>query len=210
MFLSALSLFVFWISPETGDKIGYSVTVFLSFNVFMVLGAEIMPTTSKNTPIFEMYLFLSLLYCTLYILLSMIVLHMYYQDTSRPIPRWLAKCLFPSLNRQEAQPLPMYQEPGNNQTTQNRPLQTQNIKSLEVTKASGTNSDPSVKELLKNILKVQKGMLFELKGGKRTKVQQQLSLSWQQAAIRLDRLLFWIFACVVFLTNLTALNGILL
>ncbi len=211
MFLSALSLVVFWISPEVGDKIMYSITVFLSFTVFMVQVADIMPTASKNTPLLEMYIFLSMSLSTLYVVLSMVILHMYYQDSSRPIPRWLVKCLFPKSNAQVAEEPPVHQVSPDKQITKHaKTLQTESIETGETTKTSDPNSPPWVIELLqlqRSILKVQKGVLFELKREKRRKIEQP-SLSWQEAAIRLDRVFFWISAFVVFGITLAAIVGV--
>ena len=204
MLLSALSLLVFWMSPAAGDKIGFSVTVFLAFSVFMVIVSDSMPTTSKNIPVLSLYLICSMSYCTLYIVLSIVVINMYHQDSIRPIPQWLGKCLFLKSYSLEAHPQQGAEVLEKRKITNNElrpPILANTDETLE------NSSEPWTIQLLK----VQRSILFELRRrnqeteGIVAKGKRRPCLSWQQAAIRLDHILFWIFAFVVFLTNLISL-----
>ena len=49
--LSALTVIVFLIPPEAGEKVSLSITVMLSFTVFMLAVADSMPQTSNHTPV---------------------------------------------------------------------------------------------------------------------------------------------------------------
>ena len=49
--LSTLTLLVFWMSPESGEKVTLGLTVLLAFSVFMLLIAENMPATSSYVPL---------------------------------------------------------------------------------------------------------------------------------------------------------------
>lgn len=182
-------------SPQTGDKIGFSVTVFLAFSVFMVIVSDLMPTKSKNIPIFAIYLICSLGYSTLYIVLSIIVLNMYHQDPGKPVPRWLTKCLFlkPSImDKQFTGRAPKVLEEKNGIKCFVKERQLKQMDTLE------NNSEHCMIEILKSIL-------YELRGRNEkdqvAMMEKKPCLSWKQAAIRLDRILFWIFAFVVVLTN---------
>ena len=42
---------VFLLTTESGDRLGYSLTIFLSFNVVLTITSDLMPTTSKELPI---------------------------------------------------------------------------------------------------------------------------------------------------------------
>ena len=48
---SLLATLVFLLPPESGEKIGLSITVFLALCVNLLLVAEMMPATSLETPI---------------------------------------------------------------------------------------------------------------------------------------------------------------
>ncbi len=49
--LSLLTLLVFCMPPDAGEKVSLSITVLLSFTVFMLMVSDNMPQTSNHTPI---------------------------------------------------------------------------------------------------------------------------------------------------------------
>ena len=49
--LSSLTLLVFWMSADSGEKVSLGLTVLLAFSVFMLLIAENMPATSNFVPL---------------------------------------------------------------------------------------------------------------------------------------------------------------
>ena len=51
MMMSVLTLLVFCMPPESGEKIALGVTVLLAFSVFMLAIAEKMPETSDSIPL---------------------------------------------------------------------------------------------------------------------------------------------------------------
>lgn len=51
MMMSVLTLLVFCLPPESGEKIALGITVLLAFSVFMLAIAEKMPETSESVPL---------------------------------------------------------------------------------------------------------------------------------------------------------------
>lgn len=51
MMMSALTLMVFCLPPDSGEKIALGITVLLAFSVFMLAIAEKMPETSESIPL---------------------------------------------------------------------------------------------------------------------------------------------------------------
>ena len=49
--LQVLTLLVFCLPPESGEKIALGITVLLAFSVFMLAIAEKMPETSESIPL---------------------------------------------------------------------------------------------------------------------------------------------------------------
>ena len=49
--LSFCMVLVFLLPTDSGERLGYSLTILLSYTVVMTLTAELMPTTSKEIPI---------------------------------------------------------------------------------------------------------------------------------------------------------------
>ncbi|UYV77419.1 hypothetical protein LAZ67_15000961 [Cordylochernes scorpioides] len=56
MMMSVLTLLVFCLPPDTGEKIALGVTVLLAFSVFMLAIAEKMPETSESIPLLGRHL----------------------------------------------------------------------------------------------------------------------------------------------------------
>ena len=54
--LNVLSVLTFCLPPDAGEKITLSITVLLSYSVFMLLVAESMPPTSEFVPLIGKYL----------------------------------------------------------------------------------------------------------------------------------------------------------
>jgi len=55
MMLSVLTLLVFCIPPDSGEKIALGVTVLLAFSVFMLAISEKLPETSESIPLLGIY-----------------------------------------------------------------------------------------------------------------------------------------------------------
>lgn len=51
MMMSALTLLVFCLPPDSGEKIAMGITVLLAFSVFVLAIAEKMPETSDSMPL---------------------------------------------------------------------------------------------------------------------------------------------------------------
>ena len=51
MMMSTLTVLVFCMPPDSGEKIALGVTVILAFSVFMLAIAEKMPETSESIPL---------------------------------------------------------------------------------------------------------------------------------------------------------------
>jgi hypothetical protein len=53
--LSCLTLFVFWLPPDSGEKITLTITILLALTVFLQLISEYTPKASSNLPIIGKY-----------------------------------------------------------------------------------------------------------------------------------------------------------
>ena len=59
MMMSTLTVLVFCLPPDSGEKIALGVTVLLAFSVFMLAIAEKMPETSESIPLIGKIVYLS-------------------------------------------------------------------------------------------------------------------------------------------------------
>ncbi|XP_071100920.1 neuronal acetylcholine receptor subunit alpha-6-like isoform X2 [Haliotis cracherodii] len=87
--LSFLSALVFVLPPDSGEKMGYSLTVLLSFAVFLTLIADRMPTTSRDTSYMAVYLSAILCLSGLSVVLTIFVLDLNYREDQ--VPPWLER-----------------------------------------------------------------------------------------------------------------------
>ena len=53
--MSVLTLLVFFLPPDSGEKIALGITVLLAFSVFVLAIAEKMPETSDSIPLIGIY-----------------------------------------------------------------------------------------------------------------------------------------------------------
>ena len=56
IFCIAISLLVFWLPPESGEKVTLGITVLLAFSVFQLTVASNTPVTSDFTPLLSTYI----------------------------------------------------------------------------------------------------------------------------------------------------------
>ncbi|XP_067686949.1 neuronal acetylcholine receptor subunit alpha-6-like [Haliotis asinina] len=85
--LSILSALVFVLPPDSGEKMGYSLTVLLSFAVFLTLIADRMPTTSRDTSYMAVYLSVIMCLSGMSVLLTIFVLDLNFREDE--VPPWL-------------------------------------------------------------------------------------------------------------------------
>lgn len=95
--MSVLTLLVFCLPPDSGEKIALGVAVLLAFSVFMLAIAEKMPETSESIPLLGIYLTAVMAITSISVVMTVIVLNFHYRGPSRKeVPPWLRQLV---LNR---------------------------------------------------------------------------------------------------------------
>ncbi|CAF0965198.1 unnamed protein product [Rotaria sordida] len=96
--LSILTLLVFCLPPESGEKIALGITVLLAFSVFMLAIAESMPETSEHIPLISLYLTAVMAMTSVSVMMTVLVLNLHYRGPKKnEIPFWLQQLLSISL-----------------------------------------------------------------------------------------------------------------
>ncbi|KAL8562669.1 hypothetical protein ACOMHN_011240 [Nucella lapillus] len=83
--LSVLTLLVFWVDPDSGEKMNLGMTVLLAFSVFMLLMAENMPATSTSVPVIGIYLTCVMAMTSISVLLAVVVANISSMDAQKHI-----------------------------------------------------------------------------------------------------------------------------
>ena len=83
IFLSFTSPVVFLLPVDAGEKMGTSITVLLSFAVYLTIIADFLPETSITTSGLAVYLTIMLAICVVSFLLSAFIIRLHYRDPNR-------------------------------------------------------------------------------------------------------------------------------
>lgn len=88
--ISTMTLLVFLLPPDSGEKLTLCVTILLSLMVFLLLVAETMPATSDAVPLIGKYFACIMIMCALSVTLTVCVLNMHHRTTDLyQMPNWM-------------------------------------------------------------------------------------------------------------------------
>ncbi|UYV69607.1 nAChRa3 [Cordylochernes scorpioides] len=82
MGISFLTVLVFYLPSDSGEKVSLSISILLSLTVFFLLLAEIIPPTSLVVPLLGKYLLFTMILVTLSICVTVIVLNVHFRTPS--------------------------------------------------------------------------------------------------------------------------------
>ncbi|KAI3378197.1 hypothetical protein SNEBB_004666 [Seison nebaliae] len=93
--LSALTLLVFCLPPDSGEKIALGITVLLAFSVFMLAIAENMPETSEYVPLISVYLTVVMAMTSISVVMTVWVLNLHHhspnETNAKAPPDWVRR-----------------------------------------------------------------------------------------------------------------------
>lgn len=87
--LGLLNGLVFLLPADSGERVGYAVTAFLTFAVFLTMVSENLPQASQPMSLLCYFLTLMLVMSALSTIITIMTLRVYHQDDSIEIPKWL-------------------------------------------------------------------------------------------------------------------------
>nr|XP_022302150.1 acetylcholine receptor subunit beta-like [Crassostrea virginica] len=85
VFVCILNLVVFIIPADAGEKMGYSVTIFLTFAVFLTIVSAELPMNSDSTSILNIYLIIELVISIMGIIISSVQLRLNHRKPGKRI-----------------------------------------------------------------------------------------------------------------------------
>lgn len=91
IFMSFLNILVFILPHESGERVGYAVTVLLSIAVFLTLVGDHMPKSSKPMSHISYYLMTILIMSALICMCNILILRLYHKPEGKEVPAWLCK-----------------------------------------------------------------------------------------------------------------------
>uniref|UniRef100_A0A8C5KB30 Cholinergic receptor, nicotinic, beta polypeptide 3 n=1 Tax=Jaculus jaculus TaxID=51337 RepID=A0A8C5KB30_JACJA len=93
--LSFLTILVFYLPSDEGEKLSLSTSVLVSLTVFLLVIEEIIPSSSKAIPLIGEYLLFIMIFVTLSIIVTVFVINVHHRSSStyHPMAPWV-KTLF--------------------------------------------------------------------------------------------------------------------
>ncbi|RWS29290.1 acetylcholine receptor subunit alpha-like protein [Leptotrombidium deliense] len=109
MGISFLTVLVFYLPSDSGEKVSLSVSVLLALTVFFLLLAEIIPPTSLVVPLLGKYLLFTMILVALSIMVTVLVLNVHFRSSSthRMAP-WVKRVFMETLPRLLLMKRPIY------------------------------------------------------------------------------------------------------
>lgn len=109
MGISFLTVLVFYLPSDSGEKVTLSISILLSLTVFFLLLAEIIPPTSLVVPLLGKYLLFTMILVTLSICVTVVVLNVHFRTSStHKMAPWVKRVFLQVLPRLLLMRRPLY------------------------------------------------------------------------------------------------------
>uniref|UniRef100_A0A2K5CHU2 Cholinergic receptor nicotinic alpha 3 subunit n=1 Tax=Aotus nancymaae TaxID=37293 RepID=A0A2K5CHU2_AOTNA len=90
LLISCLTVLVFYLPSDCGEKVTLCISVLLSLTVFLLVITETIPSTSLVIPLIGEYLLFTMIFVTLSIVITVFVLNVHYRTpTTHTMPSWV-------------------------------------------------------------------------------------------------------------------------
>lgn len=99
--LSFLTVLVFYLPSDEGEKLSLSTSVLVSLTVFLLVIEEIIPSSSKVIPLIGEYLLFIMIFVTFSIIVTVFVINVHHRSsaTYHPMAPWVRRLFLQSLPR---------------------------------------------------------------------------------------------------------------
>ncbi|XP_033734941.1 acetylcholine receptor subunit alpha-1-B-like [Pecten maximus] len=93
IYLLLLMILVFVLPCDSGERVGFSLTVFLMLTVFITIVNAVLPSNSDSMSRLSYFIFSVLVVSGVIASVNILELRMYHKDDNLPVPQWLRRLM---------------------------------------------------------------------------------------------------------------------
>uniref|UniRef100_A0A3P9JQ41 Cholinergic receptor, nicotinic, alpha 3 n=1 Tax=Oryzias latipes TaxID=8090 RepID=A0A3P9JQ41_ORYLA len=206
LLISFLTVLVFYLPSDCGEKVTLCISVLLSLTVFLLVITETIPSTSLVIPLIGEYLLFTMIFVTLSIVITVFVLNVHYRTPkTHTMPCWVRRVflgLLPRvmfMTRPERDPekvavgssvqtvsgkLPSDSEGGKTQFSSSESLDGRIMSLLPLS--------PEIREAIESVKYIAENMRLQNDA-------KEVKDDWKYVAMVIDRIFLWVFVLVCIL-----------
>ncbi|KAJ8390990.1 hypothetical protein AAFF_G00097680 [Aldrovandia affinis] len=199
LLISFLTVLVFYLPSDCGEKVTLCISVLLSLTVFLLVITETIPSTSLVIPLIGEYLLFTMIFVTLSIVITVFVLNVHYRTpTTHTMPSWDGmNCLEYGENKVAADPKKCPCQQGKDapeapdSSKLSRQLSPQPINAV----VAFSVVSPEIKQAIESVKYIAENMRSRNKA-------KEVEDDWKYVAMVIDRIFLWVFVLVCVLGTL--------
>ncbi|XP_065218453.1 acetylcholine receptor subunit alpha-like [Planococcus citri] len=144
MGISFLTILVFYLPSDSGEKVSLSISILLSLTVFFLLLAEIIPPTSLVVPLLGKFVLFTMILDTLSICVTVVVLNIHFRSpTTHVMAPWVKRVFIHILPRLLVMRRPQYHMERRNLVSSCHRIIVRTCNGLELRDSHNYNTAPS-------------------------------------------------------------------
>uniref|UniRef100_A0A3B4GJ94 Neuronal acetylcholine receptor subunit alpha-3-like n=1 Tax=Pundamilia nyererei TaxID=303518 RepID=A0A3B4GJ94_9CICH len=200
LLISFLTVLVFYLPSDCGEKVTLCISVLLSLTVFLLVITETIPSTSLVIPLIGEYLLFTMIFVTLSIVITVFVLNVHYRTPmTHTMPEWVRAVFLGVLPRVMLMRRPIDQEGSPTEAKRYRLL---SHRQWPINASSPVNAvvafsvvSPEIKQAIESVKYIAENMRTRNKA-------KEVEDDWKYVAMVIDRIFLWVFVTVCVLGTL--------
>ncbi|XP_048648825.1 neuronal acetylcholine receptor subunit beta-3 [Marmota marmota marmota] len=191
--LSFLTVLVFYLPSDEGEKLSLSTSVLVSLTVFLLVIEEIIPSSSKVIPLIGEYLLFIMIFVTLSIIVTVFVINVHHRSSStyHPMAPWVKRLFLQKLPKLLCMKdhVDRYSFPDKDES---KPV----VKGKALEKKKQKQLSNGEKVLVAFLEKAAESIRYISRHVKKEHFISQVVQDWKFVAQVLDRIFLWLFLIV--------------
>uniref|UniRef100_A0A3P8VWB4 Neuronal acetylcholine receptor subunit alpha-3-like n=1 Tax=Cynoglossus semilaevis TaxID=244447 RepID=A0A3P8VWB4_CYNSE len=183
LLISFLTVLVFYLPSDCGEKVTLCISVLLSLTVFLLVITETIPSTSLVIPLIGEYLLFTMIFVTLSIVITVFVLNVHYRTPmTHTMPNWVRAVFLRVLPRVMLMKRPI------DQKLPKLPRALKASSPVNTVVAFSVVS-PEIKQAIESVKYIAENMRIRNKA-------KEVEDDWKYVAMVIDRIFLWVFVTV--------------